>query len=406
MPLEEHHVLVDVRDRVGEVRALVRASRLAVEEDLAAPGPVEARGEARDRRLARARRADERHAPAGFQGERKALDERRLAAVVAEGDVAELERAPAMGGGRGVASATRHVDARFGRVVQHVVQPREVAAQRLQLLRVREERVHRRRESREQHLERDQVAHAEGALHDERGAEAEHREMRGEPEQRRRLAQREHEALRADRRVHVLHLQADPLEEERGLLAARLDALDVREPAGRHPGELARLHRELLRDLRGAPRERAPRDELQREARGDHQREARIEAHHQHQEEARGDEVEREVREVRGDGLRDALVQVHARGDLAGRALRVEGHRQRERVREEAPGGGARGTPEGVHQEARLQREQHRARERGEGEPDKERHRDAVEPRDQHLVDEAAQEPRHHEARDRRARGR
>src|SRR6185369_4912351 len=80
-------------DGAREVGALVEAARLAVEQDLAAPRNVEAGGQARDGRLARSGGADDRDAPAALEREREVLDQRRLALVVAEGHVAELEQA-------------------------------------------------------------------------------------------------------------------------------------------------------------------------------------------------------------------------------------------------------------------------------------------------------------------------
>src|SRR5450631_219336 len=215
--LEEHHVLVDEGDALGEMRAIVGRARRAVEEDLPAPWTIEARGQASERRLARARSADESDASAGRHAEREILDERRFAAVVSEGHVAEFERArdPRREDFRALAA---DLDAFLDRVVQDVVEAREIAAQRLQLLRMPEEVVDGRRESREEHLEGDEIAHAEGALHDERGAEPEHCEVRHQPQQRGRLADREEVALRANRGVDVLDLEPDPLEEERALL--------------------------------------------------------------------------------------------------------------------------------------------------------------------------------------------
>jgi hypothetical protein len=82
----------------------------------------------------------------GLHGERELEDEWILTAVVAEGDVAELERL-----GRGPRSgvpgrARRGAHTRLVGIVQHVVEAREVALQRLHLLRRVEERLHWRRE--------------------------------------------------------------------------------------------------------------------------------------------------------------------------------------------------------------------------------------------------------------------
>ena len=94
------------------------------------------------------------------------------------------------------------------------------------------------------------------------------------------------------------------------------------------------------------------------------QREPGLEPHHEHEEEARGEQVEREVREVVGDGLGHALVQVHARGDLARRALRVEGPSaataRGAKKRRDADARAAR--PKVSMSSVRLDREQQRAR--------------------------------------------
>ena len=129
------------------------------------------------------------------------------------------------------------------------------------------------------------------------------------------------------------------------------------------------------------------------------QREDRLEPHHEDEEEARGDEVERQRGEVLRDRLCHALVQVHAGRDLARRALRVEGHRQRQRLRHEAVGRGAGGATEGIHQHARLDAEQDRAGHGRDEQSGEQRHRDAVHVRDQHLVHEAAEEPRQDQPR-------
>jgi hypothetical protein len=130
----------------------------------------------------------------------------------------------------------------------------------------------------------------------------------------------------------------------------------------------------------------------------DEDRQARLQAHHEDEEEARGEEVQGEGREVARDRLGHALVQVHARGDLARGALRVERHRQRERLGEEAPRRDARRAPEGVHQEARLDRHQEGASCGRDHEADDEWHREAVHVRHQHLVHETPEEPRDREA--------
>ena len=79
--------------RTNKELARERFAGLAVEQDLARPRPVEPAHELRDRRLAAARGADERHAVAGGQPQREVREQRLLEAVVAERHVAELDEA-------------------------------------------------------------------------------------------------------------------------------------------------------------------------------------------------------------------------------------------------------------------------------------------------------------------------
>ncbi len=220
-----------------------------------------------------------------------------------------------------------------------------------------------------------------------------HAELRDESGQRGNLHQGERQALRLHGSVGELHLQAQPLHEEGALLSAGLDALDVGESPRGHAGELSRLHRQQPRDALGAPVDLAQRGELEGEARDDDRGEPGIEAQHQREEEDGGDEVQHEVREVGGDRLRELLVQLHARGDLARRALDVEVHRQRERVREEALRGGEGCAREGGGEHLRLHPRKEPARDRRDEEPREQRLGHPGQPRRQHLVDEAAHEP-------------
>ena len=116
--LEHGDPLIDQGDRADEDLARDLADRLAVMQDLAAPGLVKTRDQAGQRRLAAARRADQGNSLAGMDDQREFLDDRLLhRAVVAEGDGAKLE----------AASQPRYVRARLPRAF---VTPRLSAAKR------------------------------------------------------------------------------------------------------------------------------------------------------------------------------------------------------------------------------------------------------------------------------------
>jgi hypothetical protein len=205
---EKHDVLVHEGHGRGELVARPVGDRTSAEQDLSAPRMEEPGREARHRGLARAGSAYQRDALPGLDDQRELVEERRLAAVVAEGDAAEFQRLRRGGRGR---FARLGAHARLGGVIEDVVEARQVAPQRLHLLRRREELLHRRSEAGQQHLERDEVAHREFALQDAKAADAEDREVRRDGDDARHLRQGERRALRLRERVHELHLQAQAI---------------------------------------------------------------------------------------------------------------------------------------------------------------------------------------------------
>src|SRR6185295_5306649 len=89
---EELRVLGDEADLRAQLVEIERPAGLAVVEDLAAPGRVEADEQLDEGRLARARGADEREGLAAFGREGDLRERRRRGRLVREADALEGER--------------------------------------------------------------------------------------------------------------------------------------------------------------------------------------------------------------------------------------------------------------------------------------------------------------------------
>ena len=339
--LEEPDVLIDERDGRGhQVRRQVGAVH-AVEQDLARPGPLEARGQAGNGRLAARRRPDEGDALARRDPQGEVLDQGRLERLIAEGDPAQLEvsgerRRPRPGEGRkrargagadAVRRRTGSKRARIDRVLQDVVQVDEAGGRLAHRLGEGDQLTEGAREPGDQDLEGDQGAEADGATDDLPGAHTNHG--------RSGHAHHRHRHRRSDRGklhevalgVDELGLLAGPPREQQALVARRLDRLDGREARhrGRDHGPVG-PHHPRVRVLLAPPSPEGDRDVAGGQAHGD-EGELPVVDGHQHHVEDRGHHAQQGGRKLAGQQSGDLVVERHSVDHLARVALGKETHR-------------------------------------------------------------------------------
>jgi len=329
------------------------------------------------------------------------LDERCFLDVVPVGDAIQLHGAA--GKWRPFRCSSRiecPPRARVRLVVQHVVQPGDVAPDGLQMGAELHQSVHRPREVPGQALKGHQAADGQRAVQDPQPPDTQHGDEAEEGEQRRGDVGHHRDERQTLLRVQRVGMHAGPAGEEVAFGSVRLQRLDHLNALDGHAGQLSLFleqaaagvvpgaggdlqHHEIARhDGRG--------DQRQRYVVGQHHR--RVEPHRQRVDRVHGQLVRQEPG--------DAVVRRHPADEVSRVALAEERHRQADQVPEEA---GCRDDGElGLHpgQEGALQPDQRALQDGREHQPSQQRVHPVRVSGYQHVVDEHLDHRRHGETGD------
>ena len=324
--VEQHVLLQHDADLAAQLRRVGHGDVLAVDQHptrLRHEQPLQQLGQ---RALARAAASHDADHLARVHRQVHPVQHRLRVGAVAEGDVLQ----------RHVAAHARHragaLRPQFGAGVEHVAQARHRDAGLLEVCPHLRDAHDRLRDAAGEHVERDELAHAQVAFDDQLRA----------PPQRGRVDQLADEVdalvavlgqrLGAERRRHVGGELLIPLARHLRLQRAGLDGLDAGD----------RLHQQAL--VLGAAREllvepasqhrhdRQAQDQVQRQRDQHDQRQRRAVAEHHRDEDHREQHVQHQRERVAGEELSDVLELAHPRHRVADTPRLEVGQRQAQQV--------------------------------------------------------------------------